>query len=253
MQPFAFTADEIASVVAAVVTLTEIIKIKVPDDWGLFVAMIISALGLAAFAASDPDFTLSRFVIWPLFVGYGTTLAGAAGVFSIIKNVRTSDAMSSTPKMIALLLLPTLLLTSSACVRANANLSPERQVALYGTQVAGYLKEGKTVVDTLFQQQVIKEPEYRKALGILLKANEAGVQLMSALQAYDAATSAETKTSAAAQVDAALIALNTFLPQVLPEVTNADGRAKVASIVESVQKLILTITRATLPRLPATA
>lgn len=250
MQPFTFTAEEVASVVAAVVALTEIIKFKVPEKHGLAIAMIISGLGVAAFTASKPEFTFTRFVVWPLFVAYITVLAGAAGVFSIIKNVRGSDAMSSTPKMIALLLIPTVLF-GSACARRDPNLSPERSIALYSTQVAGYLRETKTVADGLFAGNVINKDQYTKVLEVLVKANEAGVTLTSALQAYDAATDGIAKGDAAKQVDAALITLNTILPNILSEVTNAEGRAKIGQVIDSVQRLILTIARATLPRTTA--
>jgi major membrane immunogen (membrane-anchored lipoprotein) len=155
-------------------------------------------------------------------------------------------SMNGNPKMIVMLLVPSLLLVG--CGRRDPNLSPERSIALYATQVGGYLKETKTLADGLYSSQILPKPAYERTLEILLEVNKAGLQLTSALQAYDAATEGVAKGDAAKQVDAALIALNTLLPSVLSQVTDATGRAKISAVIESIQRLVLVIARATLPR-----
>lgn len=133
------------------------------------------------------------------------------------------------------------------CSRANPNLSPERKVALYGTQVASYLKEAKAVADTLYAANTLPKDAYTRVLETLLKVNKAGDDLGTALLVYDAATDDIARADAVKQVDAALATLNVLLPTVLSDVTGADGRAKVARIITDVQRLILTITRMTAP------
>lgn len=248
------TAEEITGIVTVAVGFTEFIKLSkyVPERFGLLIAMIVSALTQAAYVLSMQELVLARTVIWPVLTSYLIIVTAAAGVYGIVREVRGSDVVDATrtpkPPMWLIAALGGSLIFGSACAKYDPNLSPERNVALYGTQVAGYLKQTKTVVDTLFQTQVLNEAQYKRTLGVLLKANEAGDQLGTALLAYDAATEATGKADAAKQVDAALIALNTFLPQVLSEVTNTEGRAKVGSLIDSVQRLVLTISRATLPR-----
>lgn len=259
---FQLTAEELAGIVAVVVGFTELIKLSkyIPERFGLGIAAIVAALGILAYVSSKPELVFTRAVIWPFVSAYLVVITAAAGVYGVVRESRGGDVVDASrtgfdgkrppTSMIALLLIPSLLI-APACTRRDPNLSPERSIALYATQVAGYLKETKTVADGLFQGNVINKAQYTKVLEVLVKANEAGVTLTSALQAYDAATDGIAKGDAAKQVDAALITLNTILPNILSEVTNAEGRAKIGQVIDSVQRLILTIARATLPRTTA--
>ena len=256
---FQLTAEELAGIVAVVVGFTELIKLSkyIPERYGLGIAAIVAALGILAYVSSKPELALNRQVIWPFVSAYLVVITAAAGVYGVVRESRGGDVTDASrtgfdgkrppTSMIALLLIPSLLLLP-ACTRRNPDISPERSIALYATQVAGYLKETKTLADGLYKDQILPKAAYEKTLEVLLKANEAGVQLTSALQVYDTATDGVSKSDAAKQVDAALVTLGTLLPGVLTQITDANGRAKVGLLVESVQRLILVIARATLPR-----
>lgn len=139
------------------------------------------------------------------------------------------------------------LVVSSACAK-NPNMSPERQVALYGTQVATHVGNAQDAAAQLFAGGVINKVQYEKTLKVFIEVNKAGEQLGAALKVYDAATDTAQRDALVPQIDAALITLQTLLPNVLAEITNVEGRAKVAAIVTQVQELILKITRFTAPR-----
>lgn len=166
----------------------------------------------------------------------------------IMTDKKVPETKTTLSILLPLALGGGLVLSASACVKPNPNISPERNVALYGIQVSGYLKEAKTTADDLFAKQVLPEAPYKRVLETLRTVNEAGVKLAEALATYDAATSPTDKENAVKQVNAALATLNVLLPTILPEVTNADGRAKVVRIITDVQRLVITITQFTSPK-----
>lgn len=149
--------------------------------------------------------------------------------------------------MIALLLLPASFV-APACRNADPNLSPERKVALYGIRTNTILKEVRTTAEGLYQQNVLPKPAYEKFLVGYIEVNKAGEQLADALAAYDAATSVADRDALVSKIDAAIVTFGTLLPAAVPELTNAEGRAKVSKLVGEVQQLIVTIARLTAPR-----
>ena len=163
-------------------------------------------------------------------------------------NTHSGSGSSRLPLWALIAVLPSLTLFGCGGNKSDPSLSPERKVALYGTQVSTYLKEAKTTSDNLFRDQVINKAQYEKVLLILRDANVAGDKLGAALQVYDAATSVNERSAAITQIDAALVTLNTLLPNVLAEVTNVEGRAKISRIVSEVQLIIRNITQFTAPR-----
>lgn len=254
---FQLTAEELAGIVAVVVGFTELIKLSkyVDERYGLLIAALTSALGIAAYASSKPELVFNRFMIWPFVSAFLVVITAAGGVYGIIRSTRGADAVDAsgprnTPRapmwFVAVLLAP--LALSAACAKANPNISPERQVALYGTQVAGYLKEVKTSADNLYAKQVLPKPAYERTLEVLLKVNEAGVQLADALAAYDAATSVAEKETIVKKIDAALAAIQVLLPQVIPLDVSNEARARLNTGITEVQRLLLTIMRFTAPQ-----
>lgn len=159
-----------------------------------------------------------------------------------------SSSGSRLPVWLLVALIPALTFGSACATNANPNMSPERRVALYGIQVATYLKEAKTVADTLYAGKALPQPAYEKVLLTLRDGNKAGVDLAKALEVYDTATDNAARTDAVRQVDAALATLNVLLPSVLSEVTGEEGRAKITRVISDVQRLVLTIIRATSPK-----
>lgn len=159
------------------------------------------------------------------------------------KHVSTAEV-----RKLLVLLIAGSLAASTGCARANPNMSPERQVALYGTQVATYIGNAQDAAAQLHAGGVLNEAAYKRTLKVFIEVNKAGEQLGAALKVYDAAASVEDRNALVPQIDAALITLQTLLPNVLSEITDANGRAKVGALVGEVQKLLLTISRFTAPR-----
>lgn len=167
-------------------------------------------------------------------------------ILSLLTKALTTT--SAVRNLLVLIIAGSMGLSSIACTRANPNMSPERQVALYGTQVATYIGNAQDAAAQLYAGGVINEAAYKKTLRVFVDVNKAGEQLGAALKVYDAATSVEQRNALVPQIDAALITLQTLLPNVLSEITDANGRAKVGALVGEVQKLLLTISRFTAPR-----
>lgn len=166
------------------------------------------------------------------------------------KPVSTS-ATRGLMLLIAFVIGGTSLLLVPACAKSDPNMSPERKVALYGIRVNTTLKTVRETVATLYAQQVVPKPAYDKFLVGYIEVSKAGEQVAAALAAYDAATDGAGKDALVPQIDAAIVAFGTLLPNVIPEITSADGRARVTALVGEVQKLVITIMRLTAPRTSA--
>src|SRR5689334_19843347 len=160
---FQLTAEELAGIVAVVVGFTELIKLSkyVDEKYGLLIAALTSALGIAAYATSKPELVFNRFMIWPFVSAFLVVITAAGGVYGIIRSTRGGEVMDASgprnlprnPMWIVAVISGGLLF--SGCAGKNPNTSPERQVALYGIQAGKYLAEVKTSADELYAKQLL--------------------------------------------------------------------------------------------------
>jgi hypothetical protein len=95
---FQLTAEELAGIVAVVVGFTELIKLsKVVDDkYGLVIAALMSALGIAAYVTSKPELVFNRFLIWPFVSAFLVVITAAGGVYGIIRSTRGGDVTDAS-------------------------------------------------------------------------------------------------------------------------------------------------------------
>lgn len=135
-----------------------------------------------------------------------------------------------------------------ACTKGNPSMSPKRKVATYGIRIADGVKAAQDAARNLYAQGIIPKAQYDKVLTGFIRVGDAGVKLADLLRAYDAATDPAQQNSLAVQIDIALVALGTALPEVFAPIADDAVRAKVSGIVGEVQKLVITIARLTAPR-----
>jgi hypothetical protein len=80
------------AIAGAVVALVQIVKASgVPTKWGLLLCIIFSGVAMAVWGYSHADFT--RATSWDYFVGFGSVLTSASGVFGIIN--KTPESITS--------------------------------------------------------------------------------------------------------------------------------------------------------------
>lgn len=223
-----FNATEVLAVGGAVVPATEIVKFSkfVPEERGMSVAGVLSALFVLAYAYSQPTFEWSRFQIWPVLTAYIAVWVLAGGVYGFVRAARGADVTNASPKLIVALLLPSLVLAGCA------NRKPLVLVAQSGQTAATSIGTAARGITSLQQGGVLTP---RQALDLqrkLDRANDTLKPLPDLLIAIDAATQAGQTD--AQRIDAALA----ILRAVGVEVDAVIGGLPVGAAAADVLKLL---------------
>lgn len=74
----------------AVVMLTQALKPHVPEGWGLKIAILLSALGVGLWSASNTGFSVA--LVWSQFAAFVEVLTVAVGVFHVAAKPKEPEA-----------------------------------------------------------------------------------------------------------------------------------------------------------------
>jgi len=236
---FQLTAEELAGIVAVVVGFTEFVKLSkfVDEKYGMLIAALVSAIGIAAYATSKPELAFNRFMIWPFVSAFLVVLTAAGGVYGIIRSTRGADAMDASgprnePRVPMWLIA---VLGSSLLLSGCAGKKPAVLVGQAGVVAVDSIYQIHTAVVALNLPRE-KELAVQKAL---FKANEALAPLPGLVIAIDNATKAGEQ--ATNEVDKALAYLAEgakFVESVRGDLNAVPTAAAVIKLVIQVQQAI---------------
>lgn len=251
---FQLTAEELAGIVAVVVGFTELIKLSkyIPERYGLLIAALTSAIGIAAYASSKPELVFNRFMIWPFVSAFLVVITAAGGVYGIIRSTtggQVTDASGPRPDGPRMPVWLVAILGGSMLLSACGK-SPVVLVGESGVVASTFIESASNAVEA------VREPRgpvpSARALEIqeaLLIANGDIKKLIPILKAIDAAQQAGDPTAGNLDAAFALVAsVSNRLNLVVKGVPVAEATARLLEVVNNARGAFATI-QATLEKI----
>lgn len=144
-------ATHVSMYLAGVLLLTEMIKFSkyVPDRHGMAIAAIVSAFAVGLHIL---QYGYTQTELMNYFFGWVNILAGAAGVYGFVREVRSGDVYNASRTIAPLLILALLV----GCGKPVSTTTPDRavaQAATYGKQAVDLITIAQTTVNDYARAQ----------------------------------------------------------------------------------------------------